>query len=131
MPEMDVAPAPCGSCPYRQDVPSGVWTEDEYEKLPPYDNETWDQPPAVFMCHRQDGRMCAGWCHVSDLDESFGMRLARSMGLVDESILDYTTDVPCWSSHTEAAEHGLRDVDSPGEAAIMLMEKVEAQRGRG
>jgi hypothetical protein len=31
------APKPCESCPYRKDVPSGVWSEGEYRKLPQYD----------------------------------------------------------------------------------------------
>jgi hypothetical protein len=31
---------PCPSCPYRKDVPSGVWAPEEYDKLPAYDNDT-------------------------------------------------------------------------------------------
>lgn len=53
------APAknPCGSCPYRRDVPSGIWSEEEYDKLPQYDLPTGDQPPNVFLCHQQNGRL--------------------------------------------------------------------------
>ena len=44
------AKSPCGSCPYRQDVPSGVWAASEYEKLPAYDApETFMQPPGLFI----------------------------------------------------------------------------------
>ena len=32
-----VRPKPCASCPYRCDVPSGVWHPDEYAKLEVYD----------------------------------------------------------------------------------------------
>jgi hypothetical protein len=49
---------PCGSCPYRKDVPSGVWETLEYEKLPPYDGETFEQPFEAFFCHQQNGRLC-------------------------------------------------------------------------
>jgi hypothetical protein len=121
-------PAPCGSCPYRQDVPSGVWSAEEYEKLYAYDRPTAEQPVAMFMCHRQDGKLCAGWCHVTDLDESLAVRFAGAMGKIEPSLLDYTTDVPCWSSGTEAAEHGLRDLDSPSVGAIKIIEKLEATR---
>ncbi|MFD7961193.1 DUF6283 family protein [Streptomyces zaomyceticus] len=38
------APRPCASCPYRRDVPSGVWSRGDYVKLPLYDGPTWTQP---------------------------------------------------------------------------------------
>lgn len=128
------AARPCGSCPYRCDVPSGVWAEDEYGRLPEYDVETWAQPRAVFMCHRQDGRLCAGWAAVHDMRESFGVRVAALTGRIAEAdldaLLDYTTDVPLFSSGAEAAEHGLRDVDAPGTDAVAMVAKLRRLRGR-
>ena len=53
------AKRPCGSCPYRRDAPSGIWSREEYEKLPEYDKPTAYQPPQVFMCHRNAGCLCA------------------------------------------------------------------------
>jgi hypothetical protein len=131
------APAPCGSCPYRRDVPSGVWHEDEYAKLPPYDNETWAQPPTVFLCHQQDGRVCAGWAGCHDMYESFGLRLAASRGMMsDEDIertLDYESPVPLFASGREAAEHGLARIERPGADAGRMIGKLErrATRRRG
>ncbi|WP_336794377.1 DUF6283 family protein [Gordonia malaquae] len=49
------APRPCESCPYRRDVPSGVWAESEYEKLRAYDAPTGEQPVRLFLCHQYDG----------------------------------------------------------------------------
>jgi hypothetical protein len=43
---------PCASCPYRKDVPSGLWDKAEYDKILPYDNETWAQPLVTFGCHK-------------------------------------------------------------------------------
>ena len=51
----------CASCPYRKDVPSGIWEQSEYDKLPKYDGETWEQAGALFMCHLRDGCLCGGW----------------------------------------------------------------------
>lgn len=56
---------PCGTCPYRRDVPSGVWAAEEYDKLPGYDGDVPDQLRAgamgLFMCHQRDGCLCGGW----------------------------------------------------------------------
>ena len=125
---------PCGSCPYRCDVPSGVWDRDEYAKLARYDGETWDQPPSVFLCHQQDGRICAGWVGVHDMPESFGLRVAAIQGLIEIDDLDeiyaYQTDVPLFASGAEAEAHGLREVGRPGPAACEMIATLERKRGR-
>jgi hypothetical protein len=127
---MDIRPPadrPCGSCPYRRDVPSGVWAEEEYEKLPAYDGETFEQPIGVFHCHRQDGRACAGWVAVHDMYESLALRLASAEGRVDvDGFLDYETDVPLFGSGAEAAEHGLRDLEEPDADARRVMKKLRS-----
>ena len=48
------APRPCDSCPYRQDVPSGIWAASEYAKLPAYDAPTCAQSARLFLCHQHD-----------------------------------------------------------------------------
>ncbi|MEV6909068.1 DUF6283 family protein [Amycolatopsis sp. NPDC051071] len=48
------AEAPCRSCPYRRDVPSGVWDISEYEKLARYDRDTGEQPTGLFQYHLTD-----------------------------------------------------------------------------
>lgn len=133
---MSACPAkrPCGSCPYRRDVPSGVWADEEYAKLPPYDQPTHEQPMAAFFCHQQDGRLCAGWVAVHDMVESIGLRLAVLAGHVDaddlDAILDYETDVPLFASGAEAAEHGRREVDVPGAQAVRTIQRLERKRSR-
>lgn len=114
---------PCASCPYRLDVPSGVWDRSEYEKLPPYDNDTGSQPPNLFMCHQQDGHLCSGWCAVHG-DESLALRLGVSFGHVDPSAIGYTTTVPLHPSGRAAAEHGMKDYTAPQERARKTIEKI-------
>lgn len=41
------APKPCASCPYRRDVPEGVWHPEEYSKLRAYDGSTGEQSPRL------------------------------------------------------------------------------------
>lgn len=119
---------PCGSCPYRKDVPSGVWAAEEYDKLPAYDNETGLQPPGAFFCHQQNGRLCAGWVACHDMPNALGLRLALAFDAIDfedfEAACDYTTDIPIWESGAAAAEHGKADIDAPSEKASRTVERI-------
>jgi hypothetical protein len=66
---------PCGSCPYRRDVPSGVWDAAEYEKLPRYDGPMADQPARLFLCHQHMYSSLRGVAHVCTW--LFGLACAR------------------------------------------------------
>jgi hypothetical protein len=121
---------PCATCPYRQDVPAGVWSPDEYVKLPPYDSPTYEQPVGIFMCHQGDGKVCAGWAAVHGDTGCLALRMAGTFDpLVDrEAVIAYTTDVPLFSSGTEAAEHGLGGTDNPDAAARAAVAKIMRTR---
>jgi hypothetical protein len=125
---------PCGSCPYRRNVPSGVWDPSEYEKLPPYDNETPFQPGEVFMCHQQDGCLCAGWVAVHDMRNSLGLRMAVVFGQIDPThayqAMSYTTETPLFSSGQEARDHGMAEVQTPGPRARAVVAKLERKKAR-
>jgi hypothetical protein len=128
------ARSPCGSCPYRLDVPSGVWAAEEYDKLPPYDGETHEQPPTAFFCHAQNGRLCAGWVGCHDMAHSLGLRLAAAMGLLAggdvDAALDYESPVPLHASGAAAAEHGKIGIAIPDDEARRAIAKLEARRQR-
>jgi len=111
-------PTPCGSCPYRRDVPSGIWSQNEYDKLPLYDGETWEQDRKVFMCHQRDGHLCGGWLACHGTEHTLALRFP---GVVHSSTFDYKTEVPVFSSGAEAREHGMRDIDDPGPAAQKMV----------
>jgi hypothetical protein len=126
------AAAPCGSCPYRVDVPSGVWHPSEYVKLPQFDEPTALQPMEVFMCHQVDGRICAGWAGCHDMNHSLGVRLAYLEGHLTPDEVDalyaYATTVPLFASGREAAEHGMADAGAPSPAARRTAEKILKRR---
>lgn len=111
---------PCSTCPYRCDVPSGIWSAEEYDKLPAYDHDAPEQAAAgafgLFFCHQRTGQLCAGWAGCHDMQNNLALRMAA--GDVDvEAVLDYVSPVPLFASGAEAAEHGKREIHSPGEAA--------------
>lgn len=124
--------SPCDSCPYRRDVASGVWHETEYAKLPEFDKPTGEQPVYCFLCHQKNGRLCAGWVAVHDMNESLGLRLANSLGLIQpedlDGILDYSTSTPLFASGQEAADHGRRDMETPTDEAVQTMRTISRKR---
>jgi len=123
------APRPCASCPYRQDAPSGLWEQHEYDKLPDYDGEIWEQALAkavgLFMCHQKDGHLCAGWVAAHGQDNLLALR----MHPVDLSVWTYETDVAVFTSGKQARDHGMRDIAKPGPKARRLMAKL-AEKGK-
>ena len=122
---------PCASCPYRRDVPSGIWAASDYVKLYAYDGSTSDQAinggMRVFQCHQSPGKdVCAGWAAVAGNYDCLALRLASSLDPnVDvPAVLHYTTDVPLFGSGAEAAQHGMRDIYHPSWTAIEARAKI-------
>lgn len=123
---LGVAKRPCGSCPYRKDVPSGVWSENEYQKLPDYDNDMPEQPQARFDCHQRDGNLCAGWLACHGPENLLSLRIAHILGrVIVPEVWTYKTDVPVFASGQEACEHGMAEVDNPGPEALALIAKLQ------
>lgn len=131
------APKPCASCPYRQDVPSGIWSAHEYEKLLNYDKEFPFQPAAMFQCHQNErddpkARLCAGWVATHGPDNLLAVRLAPARERMSPAefaaTLDYTTTVAVFATGAEAAAHGMRDIECPSEAAELAIEKIVGRR---
>lgn len=124
--------APCASCPYRKDVPSGVWARNEYEKLPAYDGGTLEQflneAVAMFNCHQQDGYLCAGWVAVHDMTQSAAIRMTREE--IDPMIFDYVSPVPVFASGQEAHDHGVRDIENPSDEAYRVVDRLERKAAR-
>lgn len=121
-----VAKAPCKSCPYRRDVPSGVWHRKEYDKLPDYDGEIGDQVQsgafALFDCHQKDQNLCAGWVGTHGARELLAMRLHADK--VHPSVWDYESPVPLFASGQEACDHGKREIKKPGAQAHRMIKRL-------
>lgn len=131
------APRACVSCPYRRDVPSGVWDFEEYEKLRAYDRDMAEQPQGLFQCHQSDGespqsRMCAGWVGCHSGGELLALRLALIRGRIVpqtfEAVDSYQSPVPLFGSGAEAADHGQREIDRPGSSARRVIRKIVRNR---
>ncbi len=98
------AKRPCGSCPYRRDVPAGIWAAEEYRRLADYDGETHEQRSAkLFLCHRKTGALCAGWIACHDTEHLMALRLHP----VDPTVHSYRSPVGVFGSGAEARDHGL------------------------
>lgn len=126
------APRPCQSCPYRRDVPSGIWAADQYDKLPGYDRDLPLQPAGMFLCHQTDGRICAGWVGCHDMRNNLAVRMASLREDLDaetlDAVLDYMTPVALFPSGTQAAEHGKRDLLVPDGRAQQAISKIVRRR---
>ncbi|EPX78101.1 hypothetical protein Salmuc_03447 [Salipiger mucosus DSM 16094] len=109
-------------------MPSGIWHRSEYEKLTTYDGETWEQNPAVFLCHQKDGCLCGGWLLTHDPRELLALRLHRQD--VAPETFEYNSDVEVFASGKEAHDHGVRDLDQPSREAWRNMEGLKRLRIR-
>jgi hypothetical protein len=123
----DIRKESCLACPYRRDVPSGVWAAQEYEKLAEYDRETYDQPMGAFHCHATPEVICHGWTVVHGRQDYEHEPIAfRMWGIDPDSVEEHT---PLFSSGTEACEHGKHDILHPSpearEVVARLMDKYD------
>ena len=121
---MTIRSMPCTACPYRQDVPSGLWAVHEYEKLRDYDLPTPDQPMATFFCHATPEHVCHGWAvvhsnrgHEHDL---LALRMWPHGDVPDPG-------VPLFSSGNEAADHGQADIEEPSLDATQAIQHLLSQ----
>ena len=113
---------PCSTCPYRKDVPSGVWAEHEYEKLRDYDEPTYNQPMGTFGCHATPDHYCHGWAvvHTSRGNE-YDLLALRVWG---NGVEIPPAAVPLFASGNEAADHGERDLEAPSEQAMNTVDRL-------
>lgn len=126
------AKAPCKTCPYRKDVPSGIWAESEYRKLPAYDADHGKQlgngARYRFDCHQDDGHLCAGWVGTHGANNLISLRLQAAH--IDPSVWDYVSPVPLFKSGQEACLHGLRAIARPGKRARDAIQRLMCKRQR-
>lgn len=124
--------SPCASCPYRTNVPSGVWDESEYSKLTRYDGEIFEQgTDAIFMCHQGCGSVCSGWLGHRPPEDLLAVRMGLLREELDRSCLDYRSDVPLFPTGAEAARHGMKDAEAPRPEAMKVISKIARKRQQG
>jgi len=115
---------PCSACPYRQDVPSGVWQSHEYEKLRPYDKPTAEQPFSTFACHATPDHHCHGWAVVHTSRGNEFDLLALRIAAINDYIEIPEAAVPLFDSGNDAADHGQADIDDPSPAARATIDRL-------
>lgn len=124
---IEVKPEPCQTCPYRKDVPSGVWSEEEYEKLRGYDEPDFLAASLdFFLCHQSTVAGCAiackGWLTVQS--DSIAVRLALARG--ELTLEDCAPPkVALHESGNAAADFGERDLKRPKRKALQVIRKLE------
>lgn len=124
---------PCASCPYRVNVPSGIWHPDEYAKLERYDGEIHEQiqndGTRVFSCHQDGVAVCSGWLgHREEPSDLIAVRMGIIDGQLDPSCAEYTTQTALFPSGHEAAKQGRRDLEHPSNRAQKAMRKIMTVR---
>jgi len=113
----------CSSCPYRCDVPSGIWAAETYDMLRPYDKPTGEQPFAVFACHATPTKLCHGWAVThSGRGHEFELLALRLHGLGPQDVPQ--SDQIFFGSGNEAADHGCRDLSEPSSEAQEAVDKL-------
>jgi hypothetical protein len=131
--QLTCAKAPCKSCPYRKDVPSGVWHATEYDKLPGYDGGPLDQlnhdGSAIFMCHQADGKLCAGWLGTHKPENLIALRLCRQP--LAQEVWDYVSPVPLFDSGRAASDHGKKKIKWPDKRAKAIVARIVRKRNPG
>ena len=138
MKKLNVERSPCTSCPYRKDVPSGVWHFDEYEKLREYDNVEIHADGSVqgalmpFLCHHTFDMpmetVCRGWLTVHQ--ESVAVRLAVLKGAV--TVEEVYAEVPekLYATGNEAADFGQKKIEQPSRKARTVISRLLRNKKR-
>ncbi len=124
---------PCTTCPYRCDVPSGVWAAEEYAKLLEYDRPTWQQPPALFMCHQGTGGLCTGWVQShANREREFDLLALRFSHEIDREAVSKVALmeplVKLFRTGAAAARHGMKQLAKPGRKAKAAMSRILRKR---
>ena len=129
---LHVDPKPCSTCPYRKDVPPGIWAEEEYQKLRGYDDGAQPLALATFLCHQSTitdrETVCRGWLSVHC--ESVAVRLAEARGEVPPGAKYDPVPVPLYATGNEAADAGLRGVKRPSRKARREIDKLTVRKKR-
>jgi hypothetical protein len=120
------AAEPCNSCPYRKDVPSGVWSPEEYQKLPTYDENVPEPAFAAFLCHQTNlaGKQtaCRGWLSVHK--NSIAVRLAVLTGQVTVKQVLAKVRAKLYRTGAAACRAGMKHVKHPTIQARLLIMKL-------
>lgn len=132
--ELHVPAEPCASCPYRKDVPHGIWHPTEYAKLRTYDDGFQEIPAlGVFLCHASNFKdrdsVCRGWLSVHC--DSVAVRLGVITGQIPPEAPFAKVKAKLFKTGKAAADAGMRAINRPGKAARKMIDKLGSAIERG
>lgn len=102
---------PCAQCPWRSDLPTGVFPAEAYRHSAP---TAYDMAPNIFACHMGKDTQpitCAGFL-LRGSDHNFAIRMALIMRRIDyRQITD--EGLPLYDSYRHMAESNGVDSEDP------------------
>lgn len=128
---LKVLPRPCDTCPYAKATPPGIWSADEYRKLPGFD-EGGGVIQGEFLCHnggadaRTNDTVCRGWLSVHR--DSIPVRVGVITGALRPGDVPQELEEGLYASGAAACAAGLRGVRQPSRAAKAAIAKIENLR---
>ena len=130
MPYYNQQKKPCPTCPYVKATPSGIWHQEEYEKLPGYDGPTELQNHKTFLCHYSDlpsekETLCQGWLDCHGADNLLALRFAYIMKKIGPEFRNKASGVEVYASGYEAMVAGLEDIEDPSSEAALKIKRLE------
>ena len=120
----------CDTCPYLRETPAGIWSAEEYEKLPTFDHDHEGMPVfATFLCHQTNATkvdtVCRGW--LSTHGDSIGARMAIMRKEIDPEDIPPAVEPEYYATGREACDAGLAGLEEPGDEAQVKMSKLLAR----
>lgn len=106
---------PCGSCPYRTDVPTAHWAREEFADLLKTERDPLGR---VYGCHKKNGSICVGWLMNQDGRgfPSIALRMALSAHGVTREYLDrLKSPAPLYESVEEMVRANFPELLEEGE----------------
>lgn len=108
-----VCSRPCAQCPWRTDVPTGVFPAEAFRISA---NTAEDMSVHTFGCHMTTtdrSSTCAGFL-ISGADHNLAVRMGRATGTIP---LDVESPFPLYANYREMAEANGVDHDDPALAS--------------
>lgn len=73
--------------------------------------------------------MCRGWLDVHPKEHLLSLRLAAGRSMIDPAVIDLPpSGVPVFESGAAAAEHGMTEIEDPGEQALHVINKLSKRK---
>jgi hypothetical protein len=104
---------PCPQCPWRKDIPAGVFPPDAFRHSA---KTCEDMSLTTFACHmagKASPKTCAGFLRSTDAEHNLAMRIQTARGEYDPRQLNRDQRVPTFATYAEMAVANGVPADDP------------------